>query len=47
MKDEAEGNQLTEFVWLKSNMYSYIKNDTTGDKNQKKSIKTIINSILK
>ena len=41
-KDEACGVPITEFVGLKSKMYSYIKNDEKGGKTAKGIKKNVI-----
>ena len=42
MKDEAEGIPITEFVGLRSKMYSYIRDNETGDKKAKGIKKRVI-----
>ena len=46
-KDEACGVPITEFVGLKSKMYSYIKNDEKGGKNAKGIKKNVIRNNIK
>ena len=46
-KDEACGVLITEFVGLKSKMYSYIKNDDKGGKTPKGIKKNIIKNNIK
>ena len=36
IKDEAKYESIVEFVWLKSKMYSYIKQEDTRDKKKVK-----------
>ena len=46
-KDEACGVPITEFVGLKSKMYSYIKNDEKGGKTAKGIKKNVIKNNIK
>ena len=46
-KDEACGVPITEFVGLKSKMYSYIKNDEKGGKTAKGVKKNVIKNNIK
>lgn len=42
MKDEAAGIPITEFIGLRSKMYSYVKNNDNGGKTAKGIKKSII-----
>ena len=46
-KDEAAGVPITEFVGLKSKMYSYIKNNNSGGKTAKGIKKSVIKNDIK
>ena len=46
-KDEAKGVPITEFVGLRSKMYSYIKDNNEGQKTAKGIKKNIIKNIIK
>ena len=46
-KDEACGIPITEFVGLKSKMYSYIKSDEKGDKTVKGIKRVVIKNDIK
>ena len=46
-KDEAAGVPITEFVGLKSKMYSYVKNNQTGGKTAKGVKKNVIKNDIK
>ena len=46
MKDEAAGIPITEFVGLRSKMYSYIKDNDNGEKKAKGIKKNIIKNKL-
>ena len=46
-KDEACGIPITEFVGLRSKMYSYIKDNNKGGKTAKGIKKNIINNTIK
>ena len=47
MKDEAAGIPITEFVGLRSKMYSYIKDNQQGGKTAKGIKKNIIKNNIK
>ena len=46
-KDEACGIQITEFIGLKSKMYSYIKDNEKGGRTAKRIKKNVINNNIK
>ena len=41
MKDELGGQIMNKFVWLKSKSYSYLINDSSEDKKEKRQQKKI------
>ena len=47
LKDEACGIPITEFIGLKSKMYSYVKNDEKGGKTAKGIEKNVIKNNIK
>ena len=47
MKDETAGIPITEFIGLRSKMYSYIKNDEKGSKTAKGIKKNIVTNVIK
>ena len=47
MKDETAGIPITEFIGLRSKMYSYIQNDEKGSKTAKGIKKNIVTNVIK
>ena len=47
MKDDAGGRIITEFVGLRSKMYSYTKEDSSGGKTAKGVKKNVIKKVIK
>ena len=46
-KDEAAGKPITEFIGLRSKMYSYTKDDGTNNKTAKGIAKNVIKKVIK